>query len=354
MPKFNYKGHDVHYELYGEPGSPVVTLCNGLSMRTSHWAPYFELLPKLGLRVLTYDMIGQGASSKPILGLDFDDHAASLNALHEHLGIERPYVMGISFGGVVVLKYAYTYPDRVGGILPTSTFSEMDEQLRAHAYNLYMGLVRVGFEFYLDLLIPLNFSDKWLRENKELIGIIKRVGMTSFELYGIQNLMESLANFESITGNLDRIQCPALIMNAEYDALTPRHLHDTMRRHIPNSRLMLIPHVCHAFTLEVPELTSRLIADFVRQVEENRWQGDQSVWIANEDPQKEPVAFPCEGDPLRFIPLPAGEPKRPAGRKTTGKTQQTGRKGAAKSGPARSPKTSGHGKPNQPKTRSRS
>jgi len=312
MPSFPYKGNDVYYELHGDPDLPVVSLCNGLSMRTSHWAPYFQLLPKLGCRVLTYDMIGQGASSKPILGLDFDDHAASLYALHEHLGIERPYVMGISFGGVVVQKYAYTYPDRVGGILPASTFSEMDEQLRGHAYNLYMGLVRVGFEFYLDLLTPLNFSDKWLRENRELMHIIKRVGVSTFELYGIQNLMESLSHFVSITAELHRIKCPALIMNAEYDALTPRHLHDIMRRNIPSSRLMLVPHVCHAFTLEVPELTSRLIADFVRQVEGGLWQGDQSVWIANDDPKGEPAAFPCEGDHLRFIPLPAGKAKKPA------------------------------------------
>ena len=196
MAIFKYKNLDIYYELYGKETDPVVTIVNGLSMRTSHWAPYFDLLPKAGCRVLSYDLLGQGHSSKPVLGADFDDHAVILHALHEHLGIERPYVLGISFGGVVVLKYAYLFPDRIGGLLPASTFSELDPQLTGHSCNLYMGMARVGFEFYLDLLMPLNFSNEFMRKNEKLMEVIKRVGAASNELYGIQNLMESLQSFE--------------------------------------------------------------------------------------------------------------------------------------------------------------
>ena len=66
---------------------------------------------------------------------------------------------------------------------------------------------------------------------------------------------------------------------------------------------MLIQHYCHAFTLEIPELTTRIVAEFVHSVEEGSWQGDQSVWIANDDPKAAEVAFPCPGDHLRAIPL---------------------------------------------------
>jgi len=53
MAIFKYKNLDIHYELYGEESAPVVTIVNGLSMRTSHWAPYFDLLPRAGCRVLS-------------------------------------------------------------------------------------------------------------------------------------------------------------------------------------------------------------------------------------------------------------------------------------------------------------
>ncbi len=317
MPAFEFDGHELYYELHGREGDPVLTIVNGLSMRTSHWGPYFQLLPQAGVRVLTYDMLGQGASSKPVLGASFGDHAAALHALHAHLGIERPYVFGISFGGVVALRYAVDYPDALGGLIPVSTFSELDAQLRGHATNLYVGLVRVGFGFYLDLLMPLNFSNEWIARHQELIQLIRRVGVSTNELYGIQNLMESLAGFESMTDELPAITAPTLIMNGEFDYLTPRHLHDILRRRIANSRLVLVPRVCHAFTLEIPELTSRLIADFIRQVEGGDWAGDQSVWVAAEDAAAEPLLQPCPGDHLRAIPLTAKRGKRRATRSAT-------------------------------------
>ena len=65
---------------------------------------------------------------------------------------------------------------------------------------------------------------------------------------------------------------------------------------------MLMQHVCHAFTIEIPEITCRVVVDFMEQVENKKWKGDQSVWIATDNPQAEILAFPCEGDHTRGIP----------------------------------------------------
>lgn len=303
MPVFHYKNTDIYYDLYGNEGDPVITFINGLSMRTSHWGPYFKILPEKGVRVLTYDMIGQGHSSKPILGISFDDHAASLKALHDHLGIPQPYVMGISFGGVVALRYAMLFPDALKGLLPISTFSELDPLLTCHAGNLYQAMSRVGFEYYLDLLMPLNFTNDWLTQNHALLAIIKRVGSSTNEIFGIQNLMESLRTFQSITPELAKIKAPTLVLNGEYDPLTPRNLHDIIRAHTPDSRMLILPKMSHAFTLEIPELCSRIFAEFIEMVESGDWQGDQTVWIANEDPAASELAYQCPSDHLRFIPL---------------------------------------------------
>jgi pimeloyl-ACP methyl ester carboxylesterase len=302
MPVFRYKNADVYYDLYGHEGDPTIVFINGLSMRTSHWAPYFKLLPEKGVRVLTYDMLGQGASSKPVLGVSFDDHAIILKALQDHLGLKQIYVMGISFGGVVALRYAIMFPDAVKGLLPISTFSELDPQLLGHASNLYNGMVRVGFEFYLDLLMPLNFSNEWLSKNQSMLSIIKHAGASINDIYGIQNLMESLRDFQSITPQLKGIKAPTLVINAEYDAFTPRHLHDIMRSNTPNSRMLIVPKMCHAFTLEMPALCSRIFAEFINQVETGAWQGDQTVWVVNEDPDARELAYQCPGDHLRYVP----------------------------------------------------
>lgn len=303
MPIFTYKDQDIHYEFSGEAGKPVITFINGLTQRTDHWIQYAENLNKAGYRVLSYDMLGQGNSSKPVLFIDFNENPEILAALLDHLQIRQTYLAGVSFGGIIVLHFGIKYPDRVKGLIPMSCFTEMDGHLQYIGLNLYTGMVNVGFEYLVDLLIPINFSSAWIEKNKEKIPLLKRTSSSYNDLYAIQNLIESIRDFRPFTKELSKIVCPTLILNGEYDTLTPRWAHEVIRKNIIDSRLMIMQNVCHAFTIEIPDITCRIIADFVDQVETGRWEGDQSVWIATENPASEAIACPCEGDHTRAVPF---------------------------------------------------
>jgi 3-oxoadipate enol-lactonase len=305
--KYGY--NEIHYEINGAPGQPVITIINGLIQGAQHWAKYIRLFNNAGYRVLTYDLLGQGSSSKPVLFVNFDENPKILAALLDHLQIKKSYVMGISFGGVISLKLAINYPERVKGIIPISTFSETDQQLFLHGLNLYNGMIQVGFEYLVDLFNSVNFSSSWMRNNKDLLEISKRKSFSYNDLYAIQNLIESMINFTSFTPELKKIKCPVMIMNGEYDYLTPRWCHEVLRRNIKKSRLVLMQHVCHAFTVEIPEITCRIIVDFMEQVENRKWKGDKSVWIATDNPQSKKLLFPCSGDHTRAIPFL--KPRRP-------------------------------------------
>ena len=52
-------------------------------------------------------------------------------------------------------------------------------------------------------------------------------------------------------------------------------------------------------------MTLRQLYEFLRAVDGRTWVGDGSVWIAAERADATPHAFPCEGDHMRAIPLPA-------------------------------------------------
>ncbi|GBC59474.1 lysophospholipase [Desulfonema ishimotonii] len=303
MAIFTYNDHDIHYEFSGEPDTPVITFINGLTQRTDHWIQYAKNLNKAGYRVLSYDLLGQGTSSKPVLFIDFNENPKILAALLDHLRIQQTYVAGVSFGGIIVLHFGIEYPDRVKGLIPMSCFTEMDGQLRYIGLNLYTGMVNVGFEYLVDLLIPINFSSAWIEKNRENIPLLKRTSFSYNDLYAIQNLIESIRDFRPFTKELGKIACPTLILNGEYDCLTPRWAHEVMRLNISNSRLMIMQKVCHAFTIEIPDITCRVIADFADQVETGRWGGDKSVWIAADDPASEEIAFPCQGNHTRAVPF---------------------------------------------------
>jgi 3-oxoadipate enol-lactonase len=94
-----------------------------------------------------------------------------------------------------------------------------------------------------------------------------------------------------------------MILNGEFDFLTPRALHETLRVHIPNSSLVIIPRAYHAFTLEKPALTADLLARFADDVLAGRWQGNKAVWIAPGNAGGELVPFPAGYDHLRAIPV---------------------------------------------------
>ncbi len=319
MPTVKYRGYDVYYEFYGKTTRPTIVFVNGLSMRTNHWEPFVKLLTAQNISVLLYDMLGQGASAKPVLGTKFSENADAIASIMGEIGLNEAYIAGISFGGVVAEEFAFRYPKLTKGLIPISTFSELDGQLKLHSCNLHMAITRIGFEGYLDLLLPLNFTSKYLENMSEVLSVAKRLSSMSLDVYGIQNLMESLRDFPSITQDIQKITAPTLILNAEYDYFTPRHVHDIIRRNIKNSRLMIIQHYAHAFTLEIPDITCRILVDFIDQVENGTWVGDQSVWVAEDSVDSKEIAYPCEEGNLRLLPPRLNKATSPKKKATTKK-----------------------------------
>ena len=80
MPTVQYGHHQVHYELTGEAGRPVITFLNGLTQNANLWKSYAEYFVPRGYRVLAYDMLGQGRSSKPVIDIKLAMHADRYDA----------------------------------------------------------------------------------------------------------------------------------------------------------------------------------------------------------------------------------------------------------------------------------
>jgi hypothetical protein len=99
-----------------------------------------------------------------------------------------------------------------------------------------------------------------------------------------------------------------MILNGEFDFLTPRSLHETLRSGIPDSSLVVIPNAYHAFTLEKAALTADLLARFAEDVLAKRWRGNKTVWIAPDEPGGEMIPFPAGYDHLRAIPVRSAAP----------------------------------------------
>ena len=107
-------GHDLYYELSGNPqGKPVVFLHGGPGGGTSpQQRRFFD--PQRYLIIL-FDQRGSGKST-PHASLENNttrDLVADIERLRAHLGIERWQVFGGSWGSTLALAYAQAHPEPV-------------------------------------------------------------------------------------------------------------------------------------------------------------------------------------------------------------------------------------------------
>jgi len=308
MPFLSHGSYRIRYELDGPKTAPAYVLVNGLTQYAELWRGYRDGLIAKNFRVLTFDLLGQGESDKPSLFIDQRDQVAAVRALVDLLGEGPVFLAGISFGGLIALRYAIAHGDTLTGLVQMSSFAELSPQLSLLGSALRTGLILGGTSYLQDLLLPMNLSDAWLGPQLKNLEAIKRQGWLINDVYALQNLMESF-DFEPLTDQLGRIRVPTMILNGEFDFLTPRSLHETLRVHIPDSALVIIPRAYHAFTLEKAALTADLLARFAADVLAKQWKGTRSVWIAPEEAGGDLTPFPADYDHLRAIPVRKEPPK---------------------------------------------
>jgi pimeloyl-ACP methyl ester carboxylesterase len=97
-----------------KPDGRSVLLLHGKNFNGFYWESTARALLSAGYRVVIPDQIGFGKSSKPRrYQFSFQQLAANTIALLDHLGIEKVSVVGHSMGGMLGVRFALMFPDRV-------------------------------------------------------------------------------------------------------------------------------------------------------------------------------------------------------------------------------------------------
>lgn len=120
----------LHYRDWGGEGRALVLL-HGLASNARIWdltAPHLTSR----FRVIALDQRGHGLSDKPDEGYTFGEVSGDLAALIQALALERPLIVGHSWGGNVAVQFAADRPQELcgavlvdGGILELSAMPGM-------------------------------------------------------------------------------------------------------------------------------------------------------------------------------------------------------------------------------------
>lgn len=262
-------GLQVHYWSAGE-GTPVV-LVHGASGNLRDWT--FSIAPELARthRVIVFDRPGFGYSDRPAeQGWNPAVQAVVLKKAADALGVERPILVGHSWGGALVLAWALDHPEAVAGVVPVSAVAMP-----------YGGLARVVNFLGLDGFIVEAYSRHMLSTARE--GGVERFLARVFRPQPVPEgyadyvgaplaLRQStlLANGEDlqyISGHLGDMApryaglgLPVEVIHGQSDFVSWDHHAGPLAERLPRSNLTLLPGVGHMAHHAAPGAIAEAIA----------------------------------------------------------------------------------------------
>ena len=263
-------GIRLFYEEKGDPnGRETVAFLNGVMASTSSWSLLCPVFEKLGFRIILHDFKGQMKSDKPAGPYTFAQHCAEARELFQFLGVDRLHLIGTSYGGEVAMKFAVLYPEMVKTISIIDSVSELDSVLEGFVLG-WKTLCDTGDgETFFWGMAPSIYGPDFIRDNREMLA--QRASATKAApadyLAGQKILYDTFAQDVTMTDELEKIQCPALILCGEQDILKPPRFSQIMADRIPDAEFLTIPGCGHVAIFEKPrELESAMLGFILKHV----------------------------------------------------------------------------------------
>jgi len=251
----------------------ILGLHGGPGLDHAYFKPF--LTPLTTFAQLVYlDLQGQGRSGRPLLETcTVEQMADDTAAFCQVLGLERPVVLGHSFGGTVALTLALRHPDLAGRLVLVDTTAcwsaDHAEALvlleawhgpgvRAAARSIEGHPSAAAKADFNQLVFPTYVWDPALRA-----PIMSAVARSGYVHALADRFWGGLADAYDLRARLNEIRWPTLVIVGERDWRTPPSASRTMAAGIPGAELLVLPDVGHFPYAEAPGAFAAAVGQFV-------------------------------------------------------------------------------------------
>jgi pimeloyl-ACP methyl ester carboxylesterase len=267
MPKTTVNGVDLHYISMG--AGPDVVMLHGFLGNLAVW--HLQIAPQLRrtFRITTYDLRGHGYSQVTPSGYTAGDMAEDLAALLNELGIEKPYLVGHSFGADICLYFALKYPDRVRKIAALEPgLAALVDQRKHESWGGWSYWVRkleeVGIQVPEGRQTDLEYLLDVSLNTPKFYGPARGLPRNREPLLKLIRETTLLADYEVI-GDLTMeavrtIQTPTLLVYGDQSHFLSSF--EVLKHALPNCHPVLLPGGEHFGPLEQPQLLAEAILDY--------------------------------------------------------------------------------------------
>ncbi len=286
----SFRGYRVWYRIVGDlekPGKLPLLCLHGGPGATHDYLEPLAAIAATGRRVVFYDQLGNGNSSRPsdpslwTVALFVEE----LGHMRHALGLDRVHILGQSWGGMLAMEYALTQPaglasliladspasapqwiieiNRLRAELPPDVRTTLLEHEAAGTTDdpAYEEAVMVFYRRHLCRLDPwpdcLNQTFEKVAQSPEVYNTMW--GPSEFHVTG------TLKNWQ-IEDRLGEIGAPTLVIGGRYDEATPA-ITEAVHRGISGSEWVIFENSSHMPHLEETQQYLRTVTDFMDRVE---------------------------------------------------------------------------------------
>jgi len=223
------------------------------------WSPHF--------RVIVFDNIGAGRSSKPNRPYTIEEMADHAAAVLDAAGVTRAGVAGLSMGGMIAQKLALRHPDRVHRLVLGCTHCGGSKRIPPNPNVIQQFTNNKGLspEEIIDKNLTLLVTPQFLRSGS---GALKRYKERLLKApiqpdYALKRQLDAISGFDACE-RIGNIQVPTLILTAEHDMLVPPENGRLLSIHIPDAVEKSFAGAGHLIYLECAQDFQETVMKFFR------------------------------------------------------------------------------------------
>lgn len=240
----------VAYDVLGD-GPPVV-LGHSLLCDARMWEGLLDPLAER-FRVLNVEFRGH-RRSRADAPFALDDLVEDYLAVLDAEGLDRAAFCGLSMGGMVALRLALRYPERVGALAILDSNAGPEGAVRRLRFRLMAEIYRrAGLVGLLQgPVLKQMLGRSTLRGRPELAAsLVERI--REHDPVQLYRVIRAVIDRGAFPGRLGDIACPTLVLVGDEDVATPPERSRRIQEGIAGAKLHVIPAAGHLSALEQPE-----------------------------------------------------------------------------------------------------
>jgi len=256
-------GLRIAYRRAGD-GAPLV-LPHGGPLDGREWRRQLEDLSN-AFTVVAWDQPGCGRSQDPPERFRSPEYADCLAGFIEVVGLQRPHVVGLSFGAVLALELFRRHPRIPRSLVLASAYAgwagSFPPDVVEQRLQTWLGLADLPPDEWARAWIPGLLTDEAPAELvDEVVAILSDVHPA-----GQRTVVHAFGEAD-LRDVLPRIDVPTLLLYGDGDVRSPVSVGEDLHGQIPWSKLMVIPGAAHLCDMEAPERFTTEVQRFLESVD---------------------------------------------------------------------------------------